>query len=136
MVCFSVLKGKFQNQLEKEFTDEDWLHCFHLGSIKTRFEICKDENGEVRYIRAIQGHSGGLIKSPRLTNYVMIPCKWKQFIYHVGRARDQYSFAEAGLVAGGKERKKGRQIIFFTPLDPFSSDADEAGSITDTTKPR
>ena len=35
-------------------------------------------------------------------------------------------------MAGGKERKKGRQTIFFTPLDPFNSDADEAESITDT----
>ena len=59
----------------------------------------------------------------------MIPCKWKRFIYHVGRARDKYSIAEIGLVAGGKESKKGRQTIFFTPLDPFNSDADEAESI-------
>ena len=49
---------------------------------------------------------------------------------------DQYSIAEVGLVAGGLERKEGRQTIFFTPLDPFNSDADEAESITDTTKPR
>ena len=113
-----VLKGRFKNQLEKEFTDEDWLHCFQLGSFKTRFEICEDENGELKYIRAIQGHSGGVTISPRLMNYVRIPHRWKQFIYHVGRARDQYSVAEAGPVAGGKERKEGRQIIFFTPLDP------------------
>ena len=66
--AISVLKGKFRNQLEKEFTDEDWLHCFYLGSIKTSFEICKDEHGESRYIRASQGHSGGMIKSPRLMN--------------------------------------------------------------------
>ena len=58
-------------------------------------------------------------------NDVMIPYRWKQFIDHVGRARDQYSIAEAGLVAGGKERKEGRQTIF-VPLDPFNSDADEA----------
>ena len=77
-----------------------------------------------------------MIRSPRLMNHVMIPYKWKRFIHHVGRARDQYSKAEAGLVAGGKERKEGRQTIFFTPLDPFNSDADEAESITDTTKPR
>ena len=132
----SVLKGKFRYQLEKEFTDEYWLHCLYLGSIKTRFELCKDENGEIRYIRAIQGHSGGMIISPRLMIYVMIPYKWKRFIYHVGRARDENSSAEIGLVAGGKERKEGRQTIFFTPLDPFNSDADEAESITDTAKPR
>ena len=39
-------------------------------------------------------------------------------------------------MAGGTERKEGRQTIFFTPLDPFNSDADEAESIADTTKPR
>ena len=101
-VILPVLRGRFQNQLEKEFTDEDWLQCFYLGSIGTRFEICEDESGELKCIRAIQGHSGGMIISPRLMNYVMIPDKWKPFIHHVGRARDQYSLAEAGLVAGGK----------------------------------
>ena len=53
-----VLTGSFRNQMEKEFTAEDCLHYLYLGSIKTRLEICKDENGELRYIRAIQGHSG------------------------------------------------------------------------------
>ena len=131
-----VLKGRFQNQLQREFTNEDWLHFFYLGSFKTRFEICKDKNGELRYIRAIQGHSGGIILPPRLMKYVMIPYEWKQFLYHVGRARDQYSVAEAGLVARRKERKEGRQTIFFTPLNPFNSDASEAELITDIKKPK
>ena len=39
-------------------------------------------------------------------------------------------------MAGGKERKEGRQTIFFTLLDPFNGDADESESIPDTTKPR
>ena len=121
-VILPVLKGRFRSQLEKECTDEDWLHCVYLGSIKIRFEICKDEHGELRYLRAIQGHSGGVIISPRLMNYVMIPYRWKRFIYHVGRARDQYSIAESGLVAGGKEREEGRETIF-SPLDLFNSDA-------------
>ena len=80
--------------------------------------------------------SGGVIISPKLMNYVMIPYKWKRFICHIGRARDQNSTAEIWLVAGGKERKEGRQTIFFTPLDPFNSDANEAESITDIKKPR
>ena len=66
------------------FTDEDWLHCLYLGSIKTRFEICEDENGDFGCIRSIQGHSGGMIISTRLMNYVMIPYNWKRFIHHVG----------------------------------------------------
>ena len=53
-VLLPVLKLKVQNQLEKEFTDEDWFRRLYLGSIKTRFEICKDENGELRYTRAKQ----------------------------------------------------------------------------------
>ena len=106
------------------------LLLHHLTKKKTRFEICKDENGELRYIPAIQGHSGGMIISPRLMNCVAIPCRWKQFIHHVGRARDQFTIAEVGLVAGGMERKEGRQTIFFTLLDPFNSDADEAESNT------
>ena len=108
----------------------------YFGSIKTRFEICKDENEELIYIRAIEGHSGGMIITPRLMNDVLIPYLWKQLIYHVGRARDQCSVAEAGLVAGGEERKEGRQTIFFTPLDPFNSDAVDAEITADLKKPR
>ena len=67
-----------------------------------RFEICEHEHGESSYFRVIQGHSGGLIISPRLMKYVMIPYKWKRLIFHVTRARDQYSIAEIGLVAGEK----------------------------------
>ena len=84
-VILPVLRARFRSQLEKEFTDEDWLHCFHLGSIKPRFEINNDENGELTYIRAIQVHSSGVIISPRMMNYVRIPYRWKRFIYHVGR---------------------------------------------------
>ena len=53
-----------------------------------------------------------------------------------GRARNQYSIAVAGLVAGGKERKGGRQTTFFTPFDPFNGDANEAKLITDFNKAR
>ena len=51
--------------------DEDCLCCVYLGRFETRFEICTDENGELRFFRAIQGHSGGMIISPRLTHCVM-----------------------------------------------------------------
>ena len=62
--------------------------------------------------------------------------KWKQFIYHMGRTRDRYSIEDAGLVAGGKESKEGRQAIFLTPLDPYHSDASEAAISMDLSKPR
>ena len=114
-VILPVLKGRFKKSTG-ERVHRTWIGsiAFILEGIKKRFEICKDEHGELRFFRAIQGRSGGVIISPRLMNYVMIPYKWKRFIYHVGRARDQYSIAEIGLVAGGKERKEGIQTIFFT----------------------
>ena len=91
---------------------------------------------KIRYIRAFHGHSSGINISPRLMNYVMIPCKWKQFIFHnVGRA-DLYSIAEVGLVAGGKEHKEGKQTLFFTPRDPFNSYASEMEAIAEIKKPK
>ena len=40
-------------------------------------------------------------------------------------------------ISGKRKRTKRRKTkIFFTPLDPFNSDADEAESVTNTTKPR
>ena len=53
-IIFPVLKERFQIQRDKEFTNEDSLNCLHLGSFKTRFEICKDEDGGLKFFRAIQ----------------------------------------------------------------------------------
>ena len=80
-----VLKGKFRNQLEEEFTDEDWLHCLHLGSIKTRFEICQDENGDLRFFSC---DPRSLRWSDHITNNLLHSswsfqqrCKWNRFNY-------------------------------------------------------
>ena len=61
-----------------------------------------DENGELRCIREIQGYSGGITK----TELVTIRHKWKPLIITWGRARDQDSIAEAGLMVGGEECKE------------------------------
>ena len=62
----------------------------------------------------------------------------------VDRARDQYSVAEAGLVARGKERKEGVHTLVQKEGKHFSSqllicfnnDASEAEAVTDIKKPR
>ena len=62
----------------------------------------------------------------------------------VDRARDQYSVAEAGLVARRKERKEGVHTLVqkedkhFSSqfLICFNSDASEAEVVTDIKKPR
>ena len=65
-----VLRRKFQNQFGGAFTFQDWLHCLYRRIFKTRFEICKDEDGELGDIRAMRRHSGGIIIPPRLMNDV------------------------------------------------------------------
>ena len=59
---------------------------------------------------------------PELMNHVLIPYNWKEFIFHRGSVYNQVSITKSGLV---KESKEGRQTVFFTPLDPFGSDAHE-----------
>ena len=49
-----------------------WIDCLYRTSFETKFEFCKDEDGELSDIRAIRRHSGEIIP-PRLMNYVMIP---------------------------------------------------------------
>ena len=82
------------------------MHCFYRRSFKTRFEICKDEDGELSDIRAMRKHSGEMIISPRqeLSGRFLTRV---HFISTVDRARDQCTNAEAGLVVGGKDSKEG-----------------------------
>ena len=68
-------------------------------------------------------------------NYLLVPHRWKRFIYHMGCARDQYSIAEAGLIAGGKKAKKDDKQFSLHFLI-HRSGADEAESFTDLSKPR
>ena len=70
-------------------------------------------------------YSGGATIQPELMNHVLIPYSWREFMYHRGSVYNRVSITMSGLVAGGEESKEGRQTVFFTPLDPFGSDAHE-----------
>ena len=135
-VVLPVLKGRFRKSTGEGIHRRGLASLLYLRSFKTRSEICKNENAELRKIRAIHRHSGGMIISPRLMNYVMVLLRWKRFICHVGRARDQYSFAEAGLVARRKRTSRRKANNLLHSSCPFNSDADEAESVSDTSKPR
>ena len=92
------------------------------------------KKGELRCIRAIQGHSGGMIISPRLVNYVMILLQIEAIYLSCGSSTR--SILHCRNWTSGRRNVKKEDKKLFTPLDPFNSDADEAESITDTTKPR
>ena len=48
-----------------------------------------------------------------------MPFQWKEFPFHRGCSFHVKSIPDAGLIAGGKERKQGRQTVFFTPFRPL-----------------
>ena len=77
------------------------------------------------YIRAIQEHTVGDMMAPELIGHVAIPHNWIEFVFHRGCSYNINSILEIGLIAGAKERKEGRQTIFFTPLNSFGKNPDE-----------
>ena len=97
----------------------------HEGSNKMRIEFYKDNNESLFYLRATQGHSGGIPESPELMNYTLIPYKWKEYIFHKGISWNFQSILESGIIPGGKENDRARQAVFFTPLNPFGNDLEE-----------
>ena len=68
-----------------------------------RMVCCKDSNGSLCYLRAIQEHSGGIPISPELMNCTLIPYNWKELIYHRGIPWNFRSFFGSGIIQGGKE---------------------------------
>ena len=120
-----VLLRACAQQGAREFDEGFWLHLIHEGSNKRRLEWCKDNNGSLCYLRAIQGHSGGIPISPELMNHTLIPYKWKEYIFHRGISWNFRSILVSGIIPRGKENDRARQAVFFPPLNPFGNDPDE-----------
>ena len=131
-----VLLKAFAKHGARDFSEKYWLRLVHEGSSKTRFEYCEDSKNSLAYLRAIQGLSGGILVDPELMEYIRNPCNWKECIFHRGCSFSIQSILENGLIPGGKESDKGRQTIFFTPLNPIGGDSDEEEPRDDYTIPQ
>ena len=46
----------------------------------------------------------------------------RQRVNHVGSSHDMFSIIQSGLFLGGKDVKKGRHAVFFTPVNPMYID--------------
>ena len=88
------------------------------------------------YLRAIQGHSGGIAIEQRLMGYVLIPQFWKRYIFHRGRSWNFQSILGNGLFPEGKEKDKACQAVFLTPTNHFGNDPEEEEPQDDYTVPR
>ena len=103
--CFYLLylRERFRSQLENVQT--------RIGSLVSileaswQVEVSKDDNGELRLLRAIQGHSGGVIMSTRLTNYVMILHK----CIYLTRGSSTISILHSWNWISGRSRQKQKE---------------------------
>ena len=59
-----VLIRAFAREGAQDFRYKNWLCLIHEGSTKKRLEYCKDEDVNLCYFQAFQGHSGGIPTSP------------------------------------------------------------------------
>ena len=65
-------------------SDEQWIRLIHEGCSKKEIGYCLDNKKSLPYLRAIQGHSGGIPIKPEMIGCTIIPCDWKVCIFHKG----------------------------------------------------
>ena len=100
-----VLMRASAHQGARDFDDGFWLRLIHHGSTKKRLEYCHDEDGNLSYFRAIQGHTRGIPMSPELMKYTPCSIRLEIYLYH---RRTQWVFQSilgSGVIPGGKGRQ-------------------------------
>ena len=61
-----VLLRAFAHQVARDLSEQLWSHLIQEGSSRKRLEYCLDCKISLRYLRAIQGHCGGIPKKARI----------------------------------------------------------------------
>ena len=84
------------------------------GSSKPRTDCCLENKKSICYSRDM-GHSGGIPIRPDIMEHTLIPHTTERSAYFTEEFR-------GSLVPGRKENDKARQVVFFTPLNPFGTD--------------
>ena len=109
--------------------------CQEAGN-KRRFQYCTDSSGqEILHLRALQGHSGRNPIGPSPQDTVLISDNFFEHIYHIGCAINLHSITNSGLIPGGQNLGKKRQIVFFTAVNPMNEEHKDPYKL-DLTKPR
>ena len=104
-----VLLRAFAHHGARDFSEQLWSHLIQEGSSKKRLEYCLDCKISLRYLRAIQGHCGGVTKRPELMEYTLIPRNWKEYIFHRGISWNSQSIFGSGIIPGGNENDIDKQ---------------------------
>ena len=123
----ATLVRAFAREEARDFDDGCWLYLMHEG--KMRLEYCRDNDGSLCYLRAIQGHSGGIPIGPEMMNFTLVAYNWKEHIYHRGNSWNFQSILVSGIIPGGKENDKARQAVLCKILNLFGNDQEEKNLI-------
>ena len=84
----------------QKWNKEKLVDALRRSTDKPRMEYCKDQDGTVIYIRAVQGHSHGS-KIKHLFPLKEMPLNMKEHVFHTGSSSNSTSMLENGLWAGG-----------------------------------
>ena len=99
------VKDYLRNEVEcsQHWSDEMWKsRMTGGGGHKKRFQYCTDSSGQsIRYLRALQGHSGRNPTDPSLQDNVLIPGNFFEYIHHIGCAINLHSTSNSGSIPGG-----------------------------------
>ena len=68
----------------RSFSENHWIQLIQQGSSETRAEHCLDNKKSLCYLRAIQGHSGGVPIRQGMMEYTRILYDWKEYLFHRG----------------------------------------------------
>ena len=113
------LRRAFQKEDGRTFSDSDWLDYIYKRSNQTRFHCCKNSNNVLLYVRASQGHSGVELIAFELMNHVVIPLRWKEFLYQRGSSFTVNSILQTRLIASGKTHERRATVSILHSLGPF-----------------
>ena len=116
-------RKKFNNA--SQWPLENWISTLaKVGGAKKRFQCCWNPNysNHFLFIAAIRGHSGESAIDLALQGNVLVPKGFTEFIHHVENASELNSIIGHGLIPGGKSLKRGRQVVFFTAVNPMNDD--------------
>ena len=111
-IAFSTCKGPFSTEVIRWRPERQR---------QRKIAYCLNSQREIRYMRALQGHSRRARVDRKLQRNVRMPYGWSDYIYHVGSSWDCRSIASAGLLLGGEHMgNRGRQTCFFTAVESHS----------------
>ena len=89
------------------------------GANNIRFEDSLNRRGQIKYLPALCGNSGGVSVDLTLQSHVQLFCGLTDDIYHVGSTSDYRFIVDAGLLAGRKRNRLGTTDMLLYSSQPI-----------------